>query len=96
MSSVDSSPAAPQRTPAWKRQFTIVSRWLHIYLSMVSFAILFSFAITGLTLNHLDWFASQQRTVQARGMVDAKYLGKKIANLEIVEHLRAKHGYAEP
>jgi hypothetical protein len=30
----------------------IVSRWLHIYLSMASFGILFFFAVTGLTLNH--------------------------------------------
>jgi len=30
----------------------IVSRWLHIYLSMGALRILFFFAVTGLTLNH--------------------------------------------
>ena len=40
------------RNPFWKRQMMIVSRWLHIYLSIASFGILFFFAVTGLTLNH--------------------------------------------
>lgn len=79
-------------TSYWKRQTMILARWLHIYLSMASFGILFFFAVTGLTLNHVEWFAKQQRTTQVRGSMDAKYLGKDLAKLEIVEHLRAKHG----
>jgi hypothetical protein len=70
----------------------ILSRWLHIYLSMASFGILFFFAITGLTLNHADWFAKQQQTIQIRGNLDKHYLGKDVAKLEIVEHLRNAHG----
>ncbi len=91
------SPEAPRtrdghRKPFWKRQMMILSRWLHIYLSMASFGILFFFAVTGLTLNHADWFAKQQHTVQIRGSLDKKYLGKDVAKLEIVEHLRNAHG----
>ena len=57
----------------------ILSRWLHIYLSMASFGILFFFAITGLTLNHADWFEKQQHTVQIRGTMDPKYLAEDVA-----------------
>ena len=72
----------------WKRQLMILSRWLHIYISMASFAILFFFAITGLTLNHADWFANQQHTVQTRGTIDTKFLASDVAKLEIVEYFR--------
>ena len=68
------------------------ARWSHIYLSMVSFAILFFFAATGLTLNHQDWFANQQRTTTYQGAVDRAWLGNDVAKLEIVEHLRRSHG----
>jgi hypothetical protein len=79
------------RKPFWKRQIMVLSRWLHIYLSMASFGILFFFAVTGLTLNHVDWFTSQQRTIQVRGSIDPKYAGQDVAKLEIVEHLRTAH-----
>jgi hypothetical protein len=70
----------------------IVSRWLHIYLSMVSFGIVFFFAATGLTLNHGDWFTHQQRTVQFHGTLNPKYLAKDVSKLEVVEQLRNVHG----
>jgi hypothetical protein len=35
-----------------------VVRWLHTYLSLVGFAALLFFAITGITLNHAGWFES--------------------------------------
>jgi hypothetical protein len=78
--------------PFWKRQTMVLSRWLHIYLSMASFGILFFFAVTGFTLNHADWFSRQQRTVQIRGAMAPKLLDKAIAKLEIVEYLRSAHG----
>ena len=73
-------------------------RWLHIYLSMVSFAIVFFFAVTGLTLNHTDWFSHQQRTAQFKGNVESKWIKASDAGdaavdkLSIVEHLRRAHG----
>ena len=83
-------PAEP-RNPAWKRKAAQLARWLHIYLSMVSFAILFFFAVTGLTLNHQQWFARQQKTTQYQGRMDPKWLEGNVAKLEIVEYLRAHH-----
>ncbi len=83
------------RSHVMKRQFMAVSRWLHIYLSMASFAILFFFAVTGLTLNHTEWFAEHQSTVQGKGHLEASWLktgdGKDLAKLEIVEYLRRTH-----
>jgi len=80
----------PPRKSEWKRQTAIVSRWLHIYLSMVSFAILFFFAVTGITLNHQAWF-SNARTVQVKGQIPQKWL-QDVAKLEIVEYLRKTNG----
>src|SRR4030095_14968776 len=79
----------------WKRSFASVSRWLHIYLSMVSFAIVLFFAVTGLTLNHQDWFDGPQRANRFHGSVDMKWVtgtGRNVAKLEIVEYLRRTHG----
>lgn len=83
-------PAAP-RNPAWKRKIAQWARWLHIYLSMVSFAILFFFAVTGLTLNHQQWFAKQQKTAQYKGRLDPKWLAGNVDKLEIVEYLRSHY-----
>src|SRR3954453_12356424 len=84
--------ASARVKPFWKRQLMILSRWLHIYLSMVSFGVLFFFAVTGLTLNHGEWFAGQERTVQVTGALNTSYLAGSVAKLEIVEHLRNAHG----
>jgi len=74
-------------TPAWKRQTAVMARWLHIYLSMVSFGILLFFAVTGLTLNHAEFFNDQVRTAQVKGKIDLKWI-KDLDKLQIVEHLR--------
>jgi hypothetical protein len=75
----------------WKKRIITWARWSHIYLSMVSFAILFFFAATGLTLNHQEWFAKQQHTTVYKGTVDRAWLGKDVAQLRIVEQLRQAH-----
>jgi hypothetical protein len=80
----------------WKhhaKKLTVTwARWLHIYLSMASFAILLFFAVTGLTLNHQEWFAKQQRSFTYKGSMDRSWLrppsGKEVAKLEVVEYLR--------
>lgn len=82
--------------PAWKRQTASLSRWLHIYLSMVSFVIVFFFAITGLTLNHASWFEGNEKTNEFKGKLTPAWVNNadtsKIAKLEIVEFLRNTHG----
>lgn len=83
------------KSPSFKQRFAVVSRWLHIYLSMVSFAIVFFFAVTGLTLNHTEWFADQQSTTPYKGKVEEKWVktdnDEAVAKLEIVEFLRRAH-----
>ena len=38
-------------------------RWLHIYVSLLGFAALMFFAVTGITLNHPTWFGGDVQTV---------------------------------
>ena len=54
----------------WKRRFAHLARWLHTYLSMLSFALLFFFAATGFTLNHAEWFDAHQRPQQIHGALN--------------------------
>lgn len=53
----------------WKRRFAHVARWLHTYLSMLSFALLLFFAVTGFTLNHAEWFDARRRPDMYHGTV---------------------------
>ena len=70
------------------RQFTIkAARWLHIYLSMASFAIVLFFAVTGLTLNHQEWFEHAEKTSLVKGAMPPSLLSKP-DELRIVEYLR--------
>lgn len=78
--------------PVWRRKLAAISRWLHVYLSMTSFAILLFFAATGLTLNHQDWFAGQHRTTQSHGTLDARWVRGNVDKLQVVEFLRRKEG----
>lgn len=49
--------------------------WLHIYVSMFGLATVLFFSVTGITLNHPDWFfGNAERQVQAEGQLDAKWL----------------------
>ena len=81
--------------PAWQKNTAAVSRWLHIYLSMVSFAVVLFFSVTGLTLNHADWFGDKEHLVKYKGKVPTEWVSAKDTNaikkLEIVERLRAAH-----
>ena len=58
---------------------------------MLSFGVLFFFAVTGLTLNHTGWFSGTQRTVQLKGHLNTAWLKGNVAKLEIVEYLRKIH-----
>jgi uncharacterized protein len=77
-----------------RRKAATLSRWLHLYLSMASFGILLFFAVTGLTLNHADWFAQQETTVQVQGAVNNGWVqpDRDPAKLDIVEYFRARKG----
>lgn len=52
-----------------------VIRWLHIYLSMLGFMALLFFSVTGLTLNHPDWFSDPEgQTRTETGEIDLAWL----------------------
>lgn len=73
-----------------KKEVAKLSRWLHIYLSMVSFAVVLFFSFTGLTLNHPSWFGGDKQViVKNKGKLNVKWVNtKEVAKLEIVEFLR--------
>jgi hypothetical protein len=72
------------------------SRWIHIYLSMFSLVSLLFFAVTGLTLNHTEWFEDMQTTSRMEGSMTGAWVApgdsSNVAKLEVVEYLRkAQH-----
>lgn len=95
MANISHEPRSNGNSNAVRRSVSSISRWLHIYLSMGSFFIIFFFSVTGITLNHTEWFEDQQKTNTVKGKLDAGWVNvddtMKIAKLEIVEMLRSKH-----
>ncbi|WP_428307721.1 PepSY-associated TM helix domain-containing protein [Lacipirellula sp.] len=98
---VDSGAIVNQRNRS--KQFAGAMRWLHVYLSMFAFASLIFFGVTGVTLNHPDWFgADMERVSERQGTLDRKWLGEgseesaaeesNVDKLAIVEFLRAEQG----
>lgn len=81
---------------AWRRRIAKASRWLHIYGSMGSLALVLFFTITGITLNHQEWFANQQVTAERHGTIAASVLrtgtSEGVDKLQVVEALRASGG----
>jgi len=78
-----------------KRKTAVFLRWLHIYISMISFAIVFFFAATGLTLNHADKFIGRSHTLQEKGNMNPAWVNPtdtlRIARLDIVEFVRSRY-----
>jgi len=72
-----------------------VVRWLHLYLSVVSFLLVLFFAVTGLTLNHADWFEDAARTADIKGQLNQKWVVGEdtttVNKLAIVEYFRSAH-----
>jgi hypothetical protein len=105
-------PARASNPPSLGRKLNLrlaaLMRWTHIYLSMFGLAALLFFSVTGITLNHPDWFyGGAERSVQAQGHVNVKWLNldipradsggetdasRQVDKLEVVEHLRNAHG----
>jgi hypothetical protein len=81
--------AVARRT--WKRDVAKYARWLHIYMSMISFAVVFFFAATGLTLNHAEWFSGTPRAIEVQGQMNAAWTNTgsgTVDKLAVVEFLR--------
>ena len=87
--------AQKKSTPTWSKQTASFSRWLHIYLSMFCFLIVLFFSVTGITLNHAEWFDGKQVETKLSGTIPAKWVNSpdtaKINKLMIVELLRKQY-----
>lgn len=94
------APEAASRVKAasratWRRQTAMAARWLHIYGSMISLAVVLFFSATGLMLNHPQWFAGAERVRELAGSLDRSWVAgddTAVDRLRIVESLRATHG----
>ena len=79
----------------FKKRTAAFSRWLHLYLSMFCFLIVLFFAVTGLTLNHTEWFDGKQVENKFEGTMPPEWINNpdtaKIKKLEIVEFLRKQY-----
>lgn len=79
-----------------KKRTAAFSRWLHLYLSMLCFLIVLFFSVTGLTLNHTEWFDGQQSEKRLEGKLPVDWVNNadtsKLKKLEIVEFFRNKYG----
>jgi hypothetical protein len=98
-------PNSKKKSGSLHRGIAKWSRWLHIYLSMISLGAILFFSVTGFTLNHPDWFF-KEHTKQLTGKLPEEWLnlkqpepqdwdqndyGHQIDKLAVVEHLRAEH-----
>ena len=96
----------PSRRRRLAVRFAAFLRWLHIYLSMLSLALILFFSATGVTLNHPDWFFGGAETSrEAEGQLKPEWLhlnrpapeaagdlSHEVDKLEVVEHLRKADG----
>ncbi|MEM7308744.1 MAG: PepSY-associated TM helix domain-containing protein [Planctomycetota bacterium] len=84
--------AAPKGRRGLYQKSASVFRWLHIYISMLSFGALFFFAFTGITLNHPTWFGAAEQTVRdLEGRFVPELLTEDPDRLGIAERLREEH-----
>src|SRR5437763_15611769 len=73
------NPGVANTAPSLRRKLNLrlaaLMRWAHIYLSMFGLATILFFGVTGITLNHPDWFFGEaDRSVQAHGQMNLKWL----------------------
>lgn len=81
------------------RVLASTARWLHIYLSMFAFGTMLLFSITGLTLNHPEWFIlGEPQTEDLTGQCPLEFLRPTTASdtvgdaAELAAWFRAAHG----
>ena len=78
---------------AARKNLAVISRWLHLYLSMVSFAVILFFAVTGFTLNHAERLGGHDRVTRYIGVIPTPAMQAQGGpdKLAIVEQLRREH-----
>jgi hypothetical protein len=91
--SSQSKPVKPEKAhvPLWRRRTAHWSRWLHTYLSMVSFSILLFFAVTGLTLNHQSALTGVPAPKRFTGTLQSSWMSAPEAHkTEIINSFRTR------
>ena len=73
-------------------------RWLHVYISMVSFIVILFFGLTGITLNHPNWTLGSHPThTTDTGTLPAGSVTNGTVNfLAVTEFVRSKYGVSAP
>ena len=94
---MDVRPGIPARSRGRRRlrgRIYAVLRWLHVYISMLSFLAILFFAITGITLNHPEWtFGATETLEEETGELSPAWLsGEGEDWLCVAEHFRSEHG----
>lgn len=86
----------PPRARPLKQRLQTLIRLLHIYASLIGLMTILFFGLTGLTLNHPQWFDTGYEAVREdTGTIEKSLISVDAAEtkkLEIVEFLRSKHG----
>lgn len=84
---------APPGRPSGGRRLPQWIRWLHLYGSMLGLGATLLFAVTGLTLNHAEWFEAGDPVVRTLdGSLPVAHLAGDVDKLTVAEELRAAHG----
>ncbi len=74
----DSSTPRPHHIRKFSNRLAAFMRWLHIYLSLFGLFALLFFSVTGITLNHPDWFFNEaEKSVQSEGKINPAWLRLK-------------------
>src|SRR5437588_11983841 len=69
------------------------ARHVHLVVSVFGLLVLLFFGLTGLMLNHPDWFAlDEPQTQTVTGGLPSHLLKRPLDKVLIVEHLRSEYG----
>ena len=75
-----------------RRKVVLAARWLHTHVAMFALLAMSGFAVTGLMLNHSEWFGLDEiRTETLNGTLPRSIL-QPVDKLAIVERLRSQFG----
>jgi len=74
------------------RFFINLCRTLHIYLTLLGLLVMLFFSVTGILLNHDEWFMAESPKVVEKTTTDDPALIQKNDKLAIVEKLRSSDG----
>lgn len=85
------SSGSKSRAAKWQKSM----RWLHVYTSMIAFAVILFFGVTGLLLNHPSWLFGDDVTVTSvEGTLPASVRdegGEGVEFLAVSEFVRTKY-----